>query len=107
MGWVEAGPVLLRLDVAERIGAELAAQSHGQPMAVPSGLAPRLSVRAEALSAVLRRLGFTLRPAPTLPAGHYGPPAPAMMTAMRRKRDTAPVTAAREGPFSALAALRP
>ena len=48
MGWVEAGPVLLRLDVAERVAGELGYRDAARPRAVPAGLASRLSVKAGA-----------------------------------------------------------
>jgi len=110
MGWVEAGPVLLRLDVAERIAAELAFAGRQRPVAVPAGLASRLSVKGEMLPAVLRRLGFRLIPAAPMPDGQFGPPAPAMMAPIRRRRpeqesaEAEPTTEA--GPFAALATLR-
>ncbi|HEX3346930.1 MAG TPA: DNA helicase, partial [Acetobacteraceae bacterium] len=110
LGWVEAGPVLLRLDVAERVTAELAWASRFRPIAVPADLPSRLSIRAEILPAVIRRLGFRVLPAPTLDAGVFGPPAPPMLAAPRRRRadpaaDAERVTA-RPGPFAALAAWR-
>jgi len=110
MGWVDAGPVLLRLDVAERIAAELAYAARQRPVPVPAGLASRLGVKAEALPAVLRRLGFRLFPAAPLPEDQFGPPAPAMMAPLRRRRTepdaSPPRPAHRAGPFAALAALR-
>ena len=108
-GWLAAGPVLVRLDVAERIAAELVAASRGRKVPVPADLSPRLSVRAELLPAVLRALGVRLFPAATLPAGEYGPPAPAMMVTLRPARSTPPVEGAArrgDGPFAALSALR-
>ncbi|MBV9812499.1 MAG: DNA helicase, partial [Acetobacteraceae bacterium] len=109
MGWLEAGPVLLRLDVAERITAELAWASRLRPIAVPADLASRLSVRAEVLPVVVRRLGFRLLPSPSLDAGVFGPPAPPMLAAPRRRRpaEQPPEEPARpRGPFAALAAWR-
>ena len=115
IGWVEAGPVLLRLDVAERVAAELAHATRARPMPVPADLASRLSVRADAVPAVLRRLGLRLIPAAVPDEGAFGPPAPPMMASPRRRRVetpaalplSAPVAApVREGPFAALAALR-
>jgi ATP-dependent RNA helicase SUPV3L1/SUV3 len=115
MGWVAAGPVLLRLDIAERVAAELAWASRFRPIPIPSDLAPRLAVRSEVLPAVLRGLGFRLLPAETLAEGAFGPPCPPLMTPHRRRR-TVPINVAaeppppprpvREGPFAALAALR-
>ncbi len=109
IGWVPAGPVLLRLDIAERIAAELAWSSRRRPVPVPADLASRLSVRAELVPAVLRGLGFRLLPAAPLAADQYGPPAPALMTPQRRRPEPAPArpaAARQEGPFAALAALR-
>ena len=110
LGWVAAGPMLLRLDIAERVAAELAWNSRRRPAPVPADLAPRLSVRAELVPAVLRGLGFRLLPAPPLAVGQFGPPAPPMLTPQRRRRPehAAPPRPAprQEGPFAALAALR-
>ena len=86
MGWVAAGPVLVRLDIAERVAAELSWASRARPTAVPSDLASRLSVRAEMLPAVLRGLGFRVLPAVALRPEAYGPPTPPMLTPARRPR---------------------
>ena len=110
LGWVAAGPALIRLDVAERIAAELNWAVRQRPAAVPDGLASRLSIRSEALPAVLRGLGVRLLPAATLPPDMYGPPGPAMMQASRPKRaralgpDQPPPRP--DSPFAALVALR-
>jgi ATP-dependent RNA helicase SUPV3L1/SUV3 len=107
MGWVAAGPVLLRLDIAERVGAELAWAARARAAPLPPDLCPRLSVRAELLPAVLRGLGFRVHPAATLAAGQYGPPAPAMLSPIRRRRAEPPAAEAPgHGPFAALARLR-
>jgi ATP-dependent RNA helicase SUPV3L1/SUV3 len=112
MGWVAAGPALLRLDIAERVAAELAWSSRFRPIPIPSDLAPRLAVRSDILPAVLRGLGFRLLPAETLGEGAFGPPCPPLMTARRRATpppaagETSSRVAPRDGPFAALAALR-
>ncbi len=112
MGWFVAGPVLLRLDVAERIAAELAYTTRRGPAALPPGLAPRLSVRAELLPAVLRALGARMVPAAALEPDAYGPPAPPMLAAgagraAARGRTPRPAAAPPlDGPFAALASLR-
>ncbi len=109
LGWVAAGPVLLRLDIAERVGDQLAwATRHGQA-ALPRDLGSRLAVRAEQVPAVLRALGWRVSLPPPLAEGLYGPPAPALIAAMRRRSpraldDTMPERPA--GPFAALAVLR-
>nr|MDA8254006.1 DNA helicase [Rhodospirillales bacterium] len=109
LGWVAAGPMLVRLDIAERVGAELTWNSRRGPVPVPADLASRLSVRAELLPAVLHGLGFRLFPAAPLAQEQFGPPAPAMMAPQRRPAATPPRHPAprQDGPFAALAALRP
>jgi ATP-dependent RNA helicase SUPV3L1/SUV3 len=108
MGWLATGPVLLRLDIAEKVTAELAWSSRFRPAPIPADLAPRLSLKAELLPAVLRGLGFQLVPAAPLAEGQYGPPSPPLMSPRRRRRASpAPVAAPSVGgPFAALAALR-
>jgi ATP-dependent RNA helicase SUPV3L1/SUV3 len=108
MGWLQAGPVLLRLDIAERVAAELAWAARRIATAVPAGLASRFSLKADLLPVVLRRLGFRVFPAVGLAADEYGPPAPAMILPLRRKRpavEPAPQVHA-HGPFAALAVLK-
>jgi ATP-dependent RNA helicase SUPV3L1/SUV3 len=114
MGWIAAGPALLRLDIAERVAAELAWSSRFRPIPLPPDLASRLAVRTEMLPAVLRGLGFRLLPAETLAEEAFGPPCPPLMAPQRRRRPApAPPSEAsrhpapaRDGPFAALAALR-
>ena len=110
LGWIAAGPVLLRLDIAERVAAELAHATRARPTALPAYLGPRLGLRAEALPPLLRALGLHLLPAMALPEGQAGPPAPAMVATPRRRPAAAaprPRPAARpDHPFAALAALR-
>jgi ATP-dependent RNA helicase SUPV3L1/SUV3 len=109
LGWVAAGPVLLRLDVAERLAADLQRAGRRGQAPLPPGLASRLSLRAEMLPAVLRGLGFRLVPAAALDATAYGPPAPPMITwrppPRPRSQAETPLTAS-TGPFASLAALR-
>ena len=110
MGWVAAGPVLVRLDVAERIAAELAFAARSRPVAVPADLGSRLSARPELVPEVLRGLGFRLIPACVLADGQFGPPMPAMATPLHRRRPPPPAPRRRapapDHPFAALAALR-
>ncbi len=114
MGWIAAGPVLIRLDIAERIGAELAWSTRKRAMPLSPDLASRLSVRGELLPAVLRALGFRVQPATSLAPGQYGPAQPAMLLPLRRRRPAPPAFAAEDspprrmqgGPFAALAGLR-
>jgi ATP-dependent RNA helicase SUPV3L1/SUV3 len=109
IGWLDCGATLLRLDIAERIAAELHFAARSRPLPVPHDLAQRLCVRSEALPMILRALDLRVNPAIALAEDEYGPPAPATLSAMRRKRpEPEPVTRQphREGPFAALAALR-
>ncbi len=111
MGWLPAGPVLLRLDVAERIAAELAYATRSRAAAVPDGLASRLAVRADAVPAALRALGVRLAPGAVLAADQYGPPSPPMMLPGRWREQAAarapsPAPRVAEGPFAALVAFR-
>ena len=114
MGWITTGPVLLRIDVAERISAELGWATRRGPVALPPNLASRFSVKAELIPVVLRCLGFRIFPASSLAPDEYGPPAPSMILPLRRKRPApelglqraATPLAAQSGPFAALASLR-
>jgi ATP-dependent RNA helicase SUPV3L1/SUV3 len=110
MGWVAAGPVLVRLDVAERVVAELAFASRRARVAVPTDLASRLSVAPSSLAAVLQGLGLRMAPPPVLDAGQFGPPAPLMLMPPRPRRPPpARPTASPprpDNPFAALAVLR-
>ena len=108
MGWLEAGPVLLRLDIAERVAAELAWATRRGPTALPASLASRFSLKVDLVPVVLRRLGFRVIPAGVLPADQFGPPAPAMLLPLRRRRAVAtePLSVEAHGPFAALAALK-
>jgi ATP-dependent RNA helicase SUPV3L1/SUV3 len=108
-GWVEAGPILLRLDIAEKIAGELGYRCRRGPSAPPSGLASRFAIKPDILPAVLRPLGFRVLPAVALHPEQFGPPAPAMLMPLRRRRpptEAAPPQPAANGPFAALAALR-
>jgi ATP-dependent RNA helicase SUPV3L1/SUV3 len=106
MGWVEAGPVMIRLDMAERIAAELAFATRQRAAALPPDLGPRLGLKSDTLPAVLRGLGLKLLPAPALAADEYGPPTPPMIAQPRRKQPAVVVRAAArpDHPFAALAA---
>jgi ATP-dependent RNA helicase SUPV3L1/SUV3 len=108
IGWLDAGPMLLRLDIAERVAAELAWATRRGATALPAGLASRFSIKAEQVPVVLRRLGFRIMPAGGLDPNEYGPPAPAMILPPKRRRPAVAALPSVEtnGPFAALAALR-
>jgi ATP-dependent RNA helicase SUPV3L1/SUV3 len=109
LGWVAAGPVLLRLDVAEQVAGELGWATRKRAMAVPPGLASRLSIKPDLLPVALRALGFRVVPGVAMGPGEYGPPAPAMLLPLRRRRVVsrpAPTPERGHGPFAALAVLQ-
>jgi ATP-dependent RNA helicase SUPV3L1/SUV3 len=110
MGWVEAGPVLLRLDIAERIAGELGYLTRRGQIVLPRELGSRLSVRAELLPVILRRLGFRIVPGGGLSPEMLGPPAPPMLAPIRRRRSPRPVQGPKiieaGGPFAGLSALK-
>jgi ATP-dependent RNA helicase SUPV3L1/SUV3 len=109
VGWQEAGPVLLRLDVAERVAGELAWVTQRGVTMLPTGLAARFAVKAELVPAVLRGLGFRVLPGGSLGPGGFGPPTPPMLAPLKRRRVTpidVPDESHRPGPFAALAALK-
>jgi ATP-dependent RNA helicase SUPV3L1/SUV3 len=110
MGWVDFGPVLLRLDVAERVAGELGYLTRRGTIMVPRDLGSRLSVRTELLPIILRQLGFRIVPGGGLAPEMFGPPAPAMLAPIRRRRPApappAPRVIEARGPFAALAALK-
>jgi ATP-dependent RNA helicase SUPV3L1/SUV3 len=113
MGWVPAGPVLVRLDIAERVGRELHYLIRRHPALVPDNLTSRLSCKPDQLSPVLNALGLRIIPAAALDAKKFGPPSPPMLA---RRKAAAPRTVrpvqpdvsppAPDNPFAALAALK-
>ncbi|HQT64082.1 MAG: DNA helicase [Acidocella sp. 20-57-95] len=115
MGWLPAGPVMIRLDIAEKLGREWHYLIRKHPVPLPPNLASRLSIKPDALPAVLNVLGLRIIPAATLREGVFGPPAPPMLA--RRKHQPVKPTAAAppppppepppaDSPFAALAALK-
>jgi ATP-dependent RNA helicase SUPV3L1/SUV3 len=76
MGWLPAGPVLLRLDVAERIAAELGFLTRRSPAPPPPDLASRLGVKGDMLGTALTALGFRILDPLPLEEGQHGPPTP-------------------------------
>ena len=86
MGWLPAGPVLLRLDVAERIAGEIGHLTRRAPAMLPIDLASRLGIKGEMLGPVLDAMGFRLMPAEVLEEAAFGPPAPARIAHARPPR---------------------
>jgi ATP-dependent RNA helicase SUPV3L1/SUV3 len=85
-GWLPAGRVLLRLDIAERIAGELGHLTRRGAVPLPEALASRLGLKADTLEDALSAMGFRLLPAETLAEGQFGPPAPARIAAARVER---------------------
>jgi len=108
LGWVAAGRMLLRLDIAEQVAGELGWATRHGALVLPPGLASRLSIKPDLLPVALRALGFRIVPGGGLGPLDYGPPAPAMLVPLRRRRIVTPepAPARTHGPFAALAALR-
>ncbi len=115
LGWVSCGPVLLRLDIAERVAGELGWLTRRHPIALPPDLASRLSVRAEMLPQVLPALEVRLLPEVPLPEGAFGPPAPTMLAARGQRarsqsrqprRERRPVPASASDPVPRVASVQ-
>lgn len=113
MGWLAAGPVMIRLDIAERLSRELNYMIRKHPVMLPPHLASRMSIKPEHLPAVLNVLGFRVIPAATLREAQFGPPAPPMLARRKNQplKTVAPVVPLTppplaDNPFAALAALR-
>ncbi len=100
IGFLRLGPVLVRLDVAERVAGELAFATRAGAAPVPQGLASRVGCRADAQTAVQRGRGVSLRP------GQDGTGAMLLRPRRQPARARPAPAAPAEGPFSVLAALR-
>jgi ATP-dependent RNA helicase SUPV3L1/SUV3 len=118
MGWLPTGPVMVRLDIAEKLTRELHYLLRKHPILLPPNIGSRMGLKPDQLSGVLHKLGFRIIPAGQLGPKHYGPPNPALLA--RRKQDQAvrpqgpakpaappePVAIDADNPFAALAVLR-
>ncbi len=127
MGWFPSPPLMIRLDVVERLTRELHYLIRKHPVLLPANLGSRMGLKPDQLAPVLHNLGFRIIAAGVLGAKHYGPPAPALLA--RRKQEpqarvpvmavapTPPVRPApamsaaapvvdSDNPFAALAALK-
>jgi ATP-dependent RNA helicase SUPV3L1/SUV3 len=110
MGWVLAGPVMIRLDIAEKLSQELNYLIRRHPVALPPGIASRMSLKPEHLSPALNALGFRIIPAAALSPDAFGPPAPPMLArrkgALMKPVTPAPSAPLPDNPFAALAVLK-
>ncbi|GAN53882.1 helicase-related protein [Tanticharoenia sakaeratensis] len=86
LGWVAAGPIWLRLDVAERITVTLAHLTRKGARPAPDVLASWFGVASADVPAVLRGLGIahTAAQLPKRTDKPFGPPAPLMLLSVRR-----------------------
>jgi len=107
---VLAGPVMIRLDIAEKLSRELNYLIRRHPVALPPGTASRMSLKPEHLTPALNALGLRIIPATALRPDAFGPPSPPML-ARRKGAAPKPVTPAPapplpDNPFAALAVLK-
>ena len=86
IGWVKAGPVFVRLDVAERVAGELGYLTRKAPAPLPPETLGKFGIRGEALGDVLAGLGFRLIVPAPLAEGVEGPPAPTLVAWARPER---------------------
>ncbi|WP_141262271.1 helicase-related protein [Komagataeibacter diospyri] len=124
IGWLDAGPVRIRLDIAEKFILELARMTRRAPIPLPPHLASRLGIRREMLPAVMKGLNMRVYHPRPMAANRYGPPAPVMIRFLpenenggrekavrtvppRNHRQPATATRSRraDSPFAALATL--
>ncbi|MDD2876862.1 MAG: helicase-related protein [Acidiphilium sp.] len=112
LGWLACGPRAIRLDIAERVAADLRYAARRRAVPLPPGLASRLGVGPDDLAAVLTGFGLRLIPQATLAPDQFGPAAPPHIAiAPGRKAAIVPPAPAPEPPnpdhpFAVLAALR-
>lgn len=90
IGWVPCGPLLMRLDVAERAGGELAYATRRGPAPLPPEILARYGIKPEQVGVVLNGLGFRLIEAEVLPDDMYGPALPARVAWARPARPERP-----------------
>ena len=83
IGWVLAGPLYLRLDVAERIAGELSYLTRRAPSPLPPEILGRFAIKGDLVAPVLAGLGFRVIEAEVLNEGELGPTRP-MMVAWQR-----------------------
>nr|WP_239479312.1 helicase-related protein [Lichenicola cladoniae] len=81
LGWVECGPILLRLDIAEKVAGELGWLTRRRPTALPADMASRLSTRHDLLPQILPTLDVRILAPVMLGEDAFGPPAPTMLAA--------------------------
>ena len=83
IGWVQAGPVFLRLDVAERIAGELSYLTRRAPSPLPPEILGRFAIKGDMVAPVLAGLSFRIIEPEVLGDDVQGPVRP-MMVAWQR-----------------------
>jgi len=95
IGWVQAGSLYLRLDVAERIAGELSYLTRRAPAPLPPEILGRFAIKGDLIAPVLAGLGFRVIEAEILGEDVQGPTRPMMVAWQRpaapeRPRSTRP-----------------
>ncbi|MCW8085930.1 helicase-related protein, partial [Sabulicella glaciei] len=90
IGWVKAGPIFVRLDVAERVAGELGYLTRKAPAPLPPETLGKFGIRGELLGEVLAGLGFRLIAPDPLPEEMHGPLPPVMVAWARPDRGPRP-----------------
>lgn len=86
-GWVNAGPIMIRVDTLEQFLSTLTHQRRAQhTRPAPHHLSSLLGIKKQYLPEVLKSLHITHRSPTHMPPGHYGPPAPLMLIESPKKR---------------------
>ncbi|MFT9026050.1 MAG: helicase-related protein [Acetobacter indonesiensis] len=115
LGWVKAGPLWVRLDIAEDVRKTVAKLAQAHPYPLPAGIASRLGASSATLAAVLTGLNIRVQQPHPIGKNQFGPPAPMMLhptrrdfsnqKGSRRKKQPHPMPPP-SGPFAALAVLQ-
>ena len=83
IGWVGAGPLILRLDVAERIAGELSYLTRRAPSPLPPEILGRFAIKGDVVAPVLAGLGFRVIEGEILGEDVQGPTRPMMVAWLR------------------------
>ncbi|GBD56309.1 helicase-related protein [Gluconobacter wancherniae] len=109
-GWISAGSVCIRIDVAEKLVSEIETLVKSSDRPAPQWITSRCGVRSDILPEILRGLRVPHKVAGKIDRKYFGPPAPLMLlkpqAAHQRKarQKTTPIlTRYDNSPFAALA----
>lgn len=116
LGWVNTGPLWVRLDIAEETRRTLAGLALSAVSVLPKGLASRLGVTSDRLADVLSGLSISFYKPETPDKRRFGPPAPLLLrpikkrfgqkTANRRSNTECREQLKPDSPFAALVVLQ-